>query len=323
MDNELNPIETETAILVNNINQQASVELGRGLAEMRSAQHKILMIVPATALFTFFIAASFGWSIAHRFIELRLDERLAERTHIARDLHDTMLQTFQGVLLKFYGLSVMLADRPDAQQKLEGLLGEARQAINEGREAVLGLRASTVIANDLARAFATLGEELAAKQDSHNPVAFRVEVQGETRDLHPILRDEVYRIACEALRNAFQHSGAARIEVGIHYDDRQFWVCVRDNGRGIDPMVLEAGAREGHYGMPGMHERARLASGRLVVRSRVNSGTEAEIIIPAARAYAKSRSPRAGLHFCEEELDESVSPDRTRFGFLSLPADHS
>jgi signal transduction histidine kinase len=171
-------------------------------------------------------------------------------------------------------------------------LEQGQQAINEGREVVQGLRSSTVIANDLARALTTLGEELAAKQDSHNPVAFQVEVEGETRDLHPILRDEVYRIACEALRNAFQHSGAARIDVGIHYDDRQFRVRIRDNGKGIDPKVLDAGGREGHYGLPGMHERAELAGGRLVVRSGVNSGTEAAITIPAARAYAKSRSPR-------------------------------
>jgi signal transduction histidine kinase/ligand-binding sensor domain-containing protein len=227
-----------------------------------------------------------------RQFNIGLEARVNERTRIARDLHDTMLQTFQGVLLKFYGLSFKLADRPEAQQELEGLLEQGQQAINEGREAVLGLRSSTVIANDLARAFTTLGEELAAKQDGHHPVAFRVEVEGETRDLHPILRDEVYRIACEALRNAFQHSGAARIEVRIHYDDRQFWVCIRDDGKGIDPKVLDGGGREGHYGLPGMHERAKLAGGRLVVRSRVNSGTEAEIIIPAALAYAKSRSPR-------------------------------
>jgi signal transduction histidine kinase/ligand-binding sensor domain-containing protein len=227
-----------------------------------------------------------------RQFNIRIEERVNERTRIARDLHDTMLQTFQGMLLKFYGLSVMLVDRPEAQKKLEGLLEQGQQAVDEGREAVLGLRSSTVIANDLARAFTTLGEELAAKQDSHNPAAFQVEVEGETRDLHPILRDEVYRIAGEALRNAFQHSGAARIDVGIHYDDRQFWVHIRDNGKGIDPKVLDAGGREGHYGLPGMHERAKLAGGRLVVRSRVNSGTEAEIIISAVRAYAKSRSPR-------------------------------
>jgi len=120
---------------------------------------------------------------------IRMEERVNERTRIARGLHDTMLPTFQGVLLKFYGLSFKLADRPEAQQELEGLLDQGQQAITEGREAVQGLRSSTVIANDLACAFTTLGEELAAKQDSHNPVAFQVEVEGETRDLHPILRD--------------------------------------------------------------------------------------------------------------------------------------
>jgi signal transduction histidine kinase len=181
---------------------------------------------------------------------------------------------------------------PGSPARAGGLLEQGRQAINEGREVVQGLRSSTVIANDLARAFTTLGEELAAKQDSHNPVAFQVDVEGETRDLHPILRDEVYRIGCEAVRNAFQHSGSARIEVRIHYDDRRFLVCIRDNGKGIDPKVLDGGGREGHCGLPGMHERANPAGGRLIVRSKVNSGTEAEIIIPAALAYAKSRSPR-------------------------------
>jgi signal transduction histidine kinase len=170
-------------------------------------------------------------------------------------------------------------------------LAQEQQAINEGREAVLGLRSSTVIANDLAPAFTALGEELAAKQDSHNPVAFQVEVEGETRDLHPILRDEVYRIACEALRNAFQHSGAARIEVGIHYDDKQFWVCIRDNGKGIDPKVLDGRGREGHYGLTGMRERAKLAGGKLTVRSTLDSGTEVELTIPASRAYVKSSTP--------------------------------
>jgi signal transduction histidine kinase len=292
VDNEMKPLETQTSALVNSIDQEISGELTEAVANMSSVQRRIIVIVPTTAISTFFIATFFGWAMTRRISELRLEERVSERTRIARDLHDTMLQTFQGVLLKFYGLSVMLADRPEAEQKLEGLLAQGQQAINEGREAVQGLRSSTVIANDFARAFTTLGEELAAKQDSHNPVAFQVEVEGETRDLHPILRDEVYRIACEALRNAFQHSGAARIEVGIHYDDRQFRVCIGDNGKGIDPKVLEAGGRETHYGLPGMQERAKLAGGRLVVRSRTNSGTEAEIIIPAARAYAKSRSPR-------------------------------
>jgi Histidine kinase len=307
VDNELNPIETETAILVNNINQQASVELGRGLAEMRSAQHKILMIVPATALFTFFIAASFGWSIAHRFIDLRLDERLAERTHIARDLHDTMLQTFQGVLLKFYGLSVMLADRPDAQQKLEGLLGEARQAINEGREAVLGLRASTVIANDLARAFATLGEELAAKQDSTILCPFESRCKARRGICTRFLGTKC--TALPARLCATPSSTAARRELR--------WASTMTTG--------SSGCASGTTGEVSTRWFWRQVRVRdtMVCRACTNapdlraedwlSGVES---IPARRPRSlfpqlgptQNRVLSAGLHFCEEELDESVSP---------------
>jgi signal transduction histidine kinase len=112
-------------------------------------------------------------------------------------------------------------------------------------------------------------------------------VEGGTRDLPPLLRDEVYRIAGEALRNAFRHSGARRIEVEIHYDKRELRVRIRDDGKGIDPQVLSAGGRGGHHGLPGMHERARLVGGKLAVWSQPGSGTEIELSIPAARAYAK------------------------------------
>src|SRR6202008_908201 len=105
-------------------------------------------------------------------------------------------------------------------------------------------------------------------------VDFRVVVEGESRDLHPILRDEAYRIASEATRNAFRHSGARRIEIEICYDDRHLRLSVLDDGKGIDPKVLDGGAREGHYGLPGMKERAKIAGGKLTVRSKLDSGTE-------------------------------------------------
>jgi signal transduction histidine kinase len=105
--------------------------------------------------------------------------------------------------------------------------------------------------------------------------------------MHPIVRDEVYRIASEATRNAFRHSGATRIDVKLCYDDRQLRVRVEDNGKGIDPKILDGG-REGHYGLPGMRERAKLAGGKLTVRSKLDSGTEIELTISASLAYAKS-----------------------------------
>ncbi len=116
-------------------------------------------------------------------------------------------------------------------------------------------------------------------------------VEGTPRDLHPILRDDIYRIAGEALRNAFRHAHARRIEVEITYDDRQFRLQVRDDGKGIDRAVL-ADDRLGHFGLPGMRERAELVGGRLDVWSEVGAGTEIDLTIPAAKAYAAARARR-------------------------------
>ena len=105
------------------------------------------------------------------------------------------------------------------------------------------------------------------------------------RELHPILRDEVYRIAGEAMRNAFRHADAKQIEVEIRYDERQLRLRVRDDGKGIDPKLLSHDGREGHFGLRGMRERAKLIGGKLTVWSELDSGTEVELSIPASRAY--------------------------------------
>ena len=105
--------------------------------------------------------------------------------------------------------------------------------------------------------------------------------KGTARDLAPLVRDEVHRIACEALRNAFRHAQARRIEVEIRYDRRHLRLRVRDDGKGIDPKVLSAGGRAGHLGLPGLHERAEIVGGKLAIWSELDSGTEIELIIPA------------------------------------------
>jgi signal transduction histidine kinase len=221
-------------------------------------------------------------------IQAAFQERINERTRIARDLHDTLLQSFQGVLLKFHAVTYALPDRPaEARRTLEGAIEDARQAIAEGRDAVQGLRSSTVVTNDLARAITTFGEGLAEDQTGGNCPDFRVHVEGTPRNLAPVLRNEVYRIAGEALRNAFRHAGARRIEVDIHYNKRQLRMRVRDDGKGIDPQVLGEGGRAGHHGLPGMHERAKLVGGKLAVWSQPDSGTEVELTVSAAVAYAK------------------------------------
>jgi signal transduction histidine kinase/ligand-binding sensor domain-containing protein len=232
--------------------------------------------------------------VARQF-HMRMEERVSERTRIARDLHDTLLQSFQGVLLKFHAVTYQLPDRPEARQTLETVIEQARQAITEGRDAVQGLRSSTVVANDLARAISAIGEELAADPTAQNAPDFHLHVEGPTRDLAPLVRDEVHRIAREALRNAFLHAQADRIEVEICYDRRQLRLRVRDNGKGIDPKILGGGGRAGHYGLPGMQERAKLVGGKLALWSEIGSGTETELTIPASMAYAKSRIARRSM----------------------------
>ena len=225
----------------------------------------------------------------HHEFERTLDARVGERTRIARELHDTLLQSFHGLLLRFQTVSQLLPERPvEAKEKLDTAIEQAADAITEGRDAVQGLRASTIQGNDLALAISTLGEELAADPNNHRS-AFRVAVEGGPRDLHPILRDEIYRISAEALRNAFRHAQARQVEVEIRYDDEQFRLRVRDDGKGIDPAILSRQGSEGHYGLHGMRERATLIGGKLTVWSEVEAGTELELRVPAGAVYASAR----------------------------------
>src|SRR6201999_895223 len=229
--------------------------------------------------------------MAYQF-NVRLEERVSERTRIARDLHDTLLQSFQGLLLRFQTVSQLLP-AGEAKQRLDGAIDQAAEAITEGRDAVQGLRSSTVETNDLAMAIRTIGEELAADETNHSSAVFQVEVEGPPRSLHPILRDEVYRLTGEALRNAFQHAQARRIEVEVRYDQKQFRLRVRDDGKGIDPKVLNGEGRDGHYGLHGMRERAKLVGGKVAIWSERGSGTEIELSIPASTAYATATRRRS------------------------------
>jgi len=228
--------------------------------------------------------------IAHVY-DTRVQARVDERTRIARDLHDTLLQSFHGLLFRFQAVANKF---PDSQlkQEFEQTIDQAVQAVAEGRNAVQNLRESTVVTNDLAEALGTLGKELAtdrADEPDRRPPVFDVTVEGTPRNLHPVVRDDIYRIAGEALRNAFRHSRARRIEVQIHYDDRQLRVAVRDDGKGIDPARLDED-RPGHFGLRGMRERAGVIGGSLEVWSEAHLGTEVALTVPAAAAYAGPRA---------------------------------
>jgi signal transduction histidine kinase len=252
---------------------------------------QLLSVAANNAATAFQNAFLINEQLARQF-EIRMEERVGERTRIARELHDTLLQSVQGLLLKLSAVTYMLPDHgAEAQKMLESVIEQARQAVVESRDTVQGLRSSTLPANEIAQAIRSFGEELAASKADGNRPDFCVQVEGEPRDLAPLLKDEVYRIGCEALRNAFQHACASRIEVEIHYDPRRFRLRVRDNGKGIDPEVLEGG-RAGHYGLASLHERAKTIGGNMAVWCKVDSGTEVELTIPASLAYAKSSLAR-------------------------------
>jgi signal transduction histidine kinase len=223
--------------------------------------------------------------VQHAF-DVTLEARVGERTRIARELHDTLLQSFHGLLLRFQTVSFLLPTRPaEAKEKLDVAIEHAARAITEGRDAVQGLRAATAEGNDLAVAIRTLGDELATEASAHQPSTFDVAVEGDTRALQQVVRDEIYRIAAEALRNAFRHAHAGRIEVEMHYDDEQFRLRVRDNGRGINKAAIASHETAGHFGLRGMTERAALLGGKLAVWSEVDEGTELELRLPASIVY--------------------------------------
>jgi len=233
--------------------------------------------------------------LRHQFA-IGLEARVSERTRIARDLHDTLLQSFQGLMLHFQTGIDLLPGRPaEARKTLEIAIDRADQAIAEGRDAVQGLRTSTLETNDLASAIRTLGEELRAEGTNQSSALFEMEVEGTAQNLHPILRDEVYRITAEALRNAFRHARAQRIEVEILYGERWLRLRVRDDGKGIDPKLLSGDGLAGHYGLHGMRERAKVVGGKLAVWSKLDSGTEVELSIPASTAYANPARHRSWL----------------------------
>ena len=221
-------------------------------------------------------------------LNLRFNARLDERTRIARDLHDTLLQSFQGVVFRFQAVRNMLPRRAEeAMQALDGALERTDQALAEGRDAIQGLRSSTTVTNELAQAVKALGDEMASQDSVSNSARLHVVVEGSPRDLHPILRDDVYAITREAVRNAFRHAQASNIEAEITYNGSSFQLRIRDDGKGIDPEIVADG-RAGHYGVTGMRERAKRLGGKLEVWTRTGAGTEIELSIPGSIAYGTS-----------------------------------
>ncbi|MGA2851022.1 MAG: two-component regulator propeller domain-containing protein [Terracidiphilus sp.] len=221
----------------------------------------------------------------------RMEERLGERTRIARELHDTLLQSQHGLMLQFQAARNMLPRDPEnAKRTLDEAIAGTEQAIAESRDAIHDLRSEQADIFDLPKLLEDAGEELRVlyAADQRLPT-FQVIVEGEPHKLAPLFQGEVFRIALELMRNAYRHAGASQIEAEIRYEKRQFRLRIRDNGKGIDPKVLEESRCPGHWGLPGIRERTLRIRARLEVWSNPGVGTEFEIKVPAAIAYGATR----------------------------------
>jgi signal transduction histidine kinase/ligand-binding sensor domain-containing protein len=215
-------------------------------------------------------------------LRLRLEERLVERERIARDLHDTLLQGLASASLQLEVADRQIPTDASAKPLVQRVTQSLRQLVEESRQAVRHIRLQGSEEEDLEQALTQISNDLAA----HRRVKHHLVVEGSRRPLRPLVREEIYRIAGEALANAFRHSGASTVETVLEYGRDYVRLLVRDDGQGIDPEVLNAG-REGHFGLSGLRERALRIGAVLNVRTGAGAGTEIDLLVPAAAAFER------------------------------------
>jgi signal transduction histidine kinase len=218
-------------------------------------------------------------------LNVGFQERLAERTRIAQELHDTLLQGVLSASLQLDVAEDQLPEDSPTKPLLKRVLQLMSTVTEEGRNTLRGLRTTESGSQNLETAFSRLRQEFPLDDKTD----FRVIVNSVTRPLRPLIRDEVYRIGREALLNAFMHAQANRIEVEVEYASSHLKVLVRDDGRGIDPQVLHSG-REGHWGLVGIRERSERIGASLRLRSRIGGGTEIDLTVPGTIAFEKGSS---------------------------------
>jgi signal transduction histidine kinase/streptogramin lyase len=222
--------------------------------------------------------------VARQF-EMRLNERVAERTRIARELHDSLLQGFHALMYRLQAVRNLLPTHPQhAAQALDEALDRGDKTVEQARVAVTDLRTLS-IEPDLETALRSMGNELPMIAGTKAP-ELRIAVEGKTRAMIPLVRDDVLQVAREAFRNAVTHASANLVQVHVNWGLDRFSLSVRDDGVGLDPKLIAQG-RDGHWGLQGMRERTRQIGGRLEIQSEAHRGTRVELSIPAARVYSK------------------------------------
>jgi ligand-binding sensor domain-containing protein/signal transduction histidine kinase len=234
-------------------------------------------------------------------IRAGVEGRLGERDRIARELHDTLLQCIQGLILQFHAVAERIPTSEPARPMIDKALDRADEVLVQGRDRVNNLRLAPQV-EALPEALTEAIKDLAQNKG----VEFSVVVEGGPRDLNPLVRDEVFWILHEALVNALHHAGAKHIEVEIVYDSAQLRLRIRDDGCGIDPEIIEAGGKPGHWGLRGMRERGAKIDAQLGMWSRPGTGTELEFKIPGPIAYTApgNRSPWRRLRQLKRERRE-------------------
>jgi signal transduction histidine kinase len=217
-----------------------------------------------------------------------LEERARERVRLARDLHDTLLQGVQGLVLRFHFATEQLPLEEPARAMLSDALDRADQVIQEGREKVIELRSEVAPAAELEKHLKRTAEALQVD----GPARISVVVSGEPRPLFMTAQDELYSIGREALTNAARHSQGTQVLLELSYAAQYVSLCCTDNGCGVSEEELGATQKRGHWGLIGMHERARSLGCKLEFASVVGKGTKIAIRVPAKKAYADSKPRR-------------------------------
>ena len=206
------------------------------------------------------------------------DSYTDERTRIAQELHDTLLQGFFAASMQVHAAVDSLPKDSSARMRFTGALQVMDRALEEGRRAVQGLRSPYMSFPSLGQALAGVPNDL----DLPAAVGFRVVVEGRQRELRAGPGDEIYRIGREAIFNAYRHARAKQINTEIEYRPTELRIAVRDDGCGIDPQALQ---RSGHWGLCGMRERAERMGAQLRILSRIALGTEIELFVPSRIAF--------------------------------------